>query len=146
MIKLIAVGKMKNKSLAELAADYAKRISKFDKLEISEIKDSTLPKEAEKILEKIKSSKAKIYVLSEEGRTVPSAKLAKMLEADLAETGASAFVIGSACGMHESVKKSADMLLSISPMTFTHEWARAIILEQIYRAKTISANTPYHRA
>ena len=66
-----------------------------------------------------------------------------MLEADLMN-GSSAFVIGGPYGLSDRVKKRADKLISLSPMTFTHEFARAILIEQIYRAKTISANTGYH--
>lgn len=143
MIKLIVVGKMKNKALAQLCADYSARLAKYDKLEIVELKDSTLPKEAERMLEIISSSKGKIYVLSEEGKMFTSVEFSKKLENDML-SGGSVFVIGSAYGLAESVKKSADILMAISPLTFTHEWARAIFLEQLYRAKTISAGTGYH--
>ena len=70
-------------------------------------------------------------------------KFSKSIESDL-QYGGSAFVIGSAYGLSEKIKQRADYLISLSPMTFTHEFARAILLEQIYRAKNISANTGYH--
>lgn len=143
MIKVLVVGKMKNKALSELCKDYSLRLSRFDKLELVELKDSTLPKEAERMLEIISAFKGKIYVLSEEGKTFSSQNFSKNLESDLMQ-GGSLFVIGSAYGLDERVKKSAHTLMSISPMTFTHEWARAILLEQLYRAKTISAGTGYH--
>ena len=67
----------------------------------------------------------------------------KIIERDLM-LGGSMFVIGGAYGMSEDVKRAAHALVSLSPMTFTHEWARAILAEQLYRAKTISADTGYH--
>lgn len=143
MIKIIVVGKMKNKALLELTNEYEKRLSKYDKLTVTELKDSDAKKEGQKQLELIAAEKSKVYVLSEEGKCVSSAELANMLEKDL-QTGGSTFIIGGPYGLDESVKKSADMLLSISPMTFTHEWARAILTEQIYRAKSISAGSGYH--
>lgn len=144
MLKLVVVGKMKNKNLAELSADYAKRISKYDKLEIVEIKDADVQKEGEKILEVVKNSKLKIYAMAEEGKTATSVNLSKMLESDLQNSSGSLFIIGGAYGLSAEVKKHAATLLSLSPMTFTHEWARTILLEQLYRAKSISAGSGYH--
>ncbi|MBR4597604.1 MAG: 23S rRNA (pseudouridine(1915)-N(3))-methyltransferase RlmH [Opitutales bacterium] len=135
---------MKNKALAELAQEYQKRLSKYDKLEIVEIKDSDARREGEKILEILKGAKAKIYAMAEEGKCRSSEDFSKTLEEDLAKFGASVFIIGGPYGLSGEVKSRANELLSLSPMTFTHEWARAILLEQIYRAKSISACSGYH--
>lgn len=143
MIKLVAVGKMKNRSLSELCADYAKRISRYGSLDIFEIKDSDPKCEGEKILDSLKNFKGRVYMMSEEGKTLSSVEFSKMLEADLMR-GGSAFVIGGPYGLSAQAKSRADVLLSLSPMTFTHEFARLILLEQIYRAKNILANTGYH--
>ncbi len=143
MIKLIVVGKMKNRALAELCEDYKSRISRYCPIEICELKDSTPQKEGEKMLESLEKFKGKVYVMSEEGLLLNSVKFSKSIESDL-QYGGSAFVIGSAYGLSEKIKQRADYLISLSPMTFTHEFARAILLEQIYRAKNISANTGYH--
>ena len=135
---------MKNKALAELAQEYQKRLSKYDKLEIVEIKDSGAEREGEKILEILKGAKAKIYAMAEEGKLQSSEEFSKTLEEDLSKFGTSAFVIGGPYGLSKAVKERANALMSLSPMTFTHEWARAILLEQIYRAKSISAGSGYH--
>ena len=81
--------------------------------------------------------------MSEEGKLFSSREFSKKLEDDEL-VGGSAFVIGSAYGLSDKVRARADVLMSMSPMTFTHEFARAILLEQIYRAKTITAKTGYH--
>ena len=143
MIKIIAVGKMKNKALAELCADYCARIKRFCKIETTELKDAGVESEADKIIESLKNFKGRVYAMSQEGRLCASEEFAKMLESDL-QRGGSAFIIGSAYGLAERAKARADALMSLSPMTFTHEFARAILAEQIYRAKTITHNTGYH--
>ena len=143
MIKLVAVGKMKNRALDSLCNDYFERLSRYDKFELVLIKDSTVQRESERMLELISSSKLRTYVLSEEGKLFSSRDFSKIIERDLM-LGGSMFVIGGAYGMSEDVKRAAHALVSLSPMTFTHEWARAILAEQLYRAKTISADTAYH--
>ncbi len=143
MIKLVAVGKMKNRALDSLCNDYFERLSRYDKFELALIKDSTVQRESERMLELISSSKLRTYVLSEEGKLFSSRDFSKIIERDLM-LGGSMFVIGGAYGMSEDVKRAAHALVSLSPMTFTHEWARAILAEQLYRAKTISADTGYH--
>ncbi len=143
MIKLIAVGKMKNKALATLCNDYFTRIKHFDNFELVEIKDSTIEAEADKILDSLKNFKGKIYAMSEEGKIYTSVDFANLIENDLMYSG-SAFVIGSAYGLSDRIRQRANKIISLSPMTFTHEFARAILAEQIYRAKTIIAKTGYH--
>ncbi len=143
MLKLITVGKMKNRALAEICADFTDRLRRFGGIEIIEIKDSTPEKEGERIVESLKNFRGRVYVMSEEGRTFTSNDFSKKLEQDEL-VGSSAFVIGGPYGLSAEAKERADTLMSMSPMTFTHEFARAILLEQIYRAKTISAKTGYH--
>ena len=143
MIKLIAVGKMKNKALAELCNDYFSRIKHFDNFEFVEIKDSTIETEADKMLDALKNFKGRVYAMSEEGKMQTSVALSKMLENDLL-SGGSAFIIGSAYGLSDKIRQRAHATISLSPMTFTHEFARAILAEQLYRAKTITAKTGYH--
>jgi len=143
MTKLIVVGKMKNRALESLCQDYADRLKHFGGIEILELKDSNPEKEGEKIIEVLKNFRGKVYIMSEEGKTFTSREFSKKLENDLL-AGGSAFVIGSAYGLSDAAKARADILMSMSPMTFTHEFARTILLEQIYRAKTISANIGYH--
>ena len=143
MLKLIVVGKMKNKALAQLCDDYFSRIKRFDNFEIVELKDTSIETEADKMLDALKNFKGKVYAMSEEGKTYTSVELSKMLEKDLMG-GGSAFIIGSAYGLSNRIRERANQTISLSPMTFTHEFARAILAEQLYRAKTITANTGYH--
>ena len=143
MIKLVVVGKMKNRALESLCADYFVRLSHFDRVEITEIKDSDIETEATKMLEILKNFRGRIYAMGEEGKTYTSVEFSKMLERD-AMRGGSAFVIGGAYGLSARIKTAAHGLISLSPLTFTHEFARAILAEQLYRAKTITANTGYH--
>lgn len=142
-LKIIAVGKIKRAELRALCDEYLKRLSRYGGAEIIEIKDSDAETEAGNMLGKLANFKGRIYALAEEGKTATSREFSKMIESDLLR-GGSAFVIGGPYGLSDKIKEKADVLLSLSPMTFTHEFARAILLEQIYRAKTISANTGYH--
>lgn len=142
-VKLIVVGKLKNAELRALCAEYEKRLTRYGGIEITELKDSDAETEADVILGKLANFRGRVYAMGEEGRLFTSREFSKMLEADLMN-GSSAFVIGGPYGLSDRVKKRADKLISLSPMTFTHEFARAILIEQIYRAKTISANTGYH--
>ena len=141
--KIIAVGKMKCAELKSLCAEYAKRLSRYGGAEIIEIKDSDAETEAGAMLGKLANFKGRIYALAEEGKTATSREFSKMIESDLLR-GGSAFAIGGPYGLSDRVRARADVVMSMSPMTFTHEFARAVLLEQIYRAKTISANAGYH--
>jgi len=143
MLKIIVIGKMKNRALAELAEDYRTRLSRYCPVEILEFKDTDPEKEAERIIEALKNFKGKIYAMTEEGRTLTSKKLSETLEGDLL-CGGSAFIIGGPYGLSTLAKARAGAMLSLSPMTFTHEMARVILLEQLYRAKSISAGSGYH--
>jgi len=140
MIKLAVIGKMKNQELSSLCNDYEKRITRFDNIEISVLKDSTLQKESEKLLEIIEKFKGSTFVMSQEGKTFTSEEFSKLLE----NNPNSLFIIGGAYGLSQEVKNKATKIVSFSPMTFTHEFARAFLLEQLYRAKTITAKTGYH--
>lgn len=142
-LKIVTVGKMKNRDLANLCADYLARLSKFCKTELIEVKDSDPKREGEKILAALENFRGKIYAGGEEGKLRSSKAFAEVLQADLAQ-GGSAFIIGGAYGLSAEVKARAHEVFALSPMTFTHEFARLILLEQLYRAKNISANTGYH--
>ena len=143
MIRIIAVGKMKNRELASLCAEYEKRLGRYDKAQVLELKDAGAAQEGTRILEALDACRGRVYVLSEEGSAFTSKAFSAALEADM-QNGPSVFVIGGPYGLDDRVKRRADVLMSISPMTFTHEWARAILMEQLYRAKSISAGSGYH--
>ncbi|MEM7792339.1 MAG: 23S rRNA (pseudouridine(1915)-N(3))-methyltransferase RlmH, partial [Verrucomicrobiota bacterium] len=130
---LICVGKMKNRHLAEICNDYLSRLRRQGSFELVELKDSGVESESSRIIEALeKRREARIYVLGEEGKSYSSSTLAGEL-LDLHGRPA-VFVIGSAYGLAETVKKKADVLLALSQFTFTHEIARMLLCEQIYRA------------
>ena len=138
-IKIIAVGKIKKNWINEGIKEYYKRLRN---LEIIEIKDSNINKEGDKIMNLIKSNE-KLIVLSEEGENLSSIKLANLIQNEMFSSFI--FAIGSAEGVSENLKKSAYKILSLSKMTFPHELARLLLIEQIYRANTIMNNQKYHK-
>ena len=157
-VSIICVGKMKEKFYIDAAAEYAKRLSRFCKLEIIELPEDRLPedpsqaqidaalaKEADAIRAKLPSSAA-IIAMCVEGKTRSSEELARLM-AESANQGGShlVFLIGGSFGLHPSVKALASVRLSMSPMTFPHHLARVMLLEQIYRGYQINAGSKYHK-
>lgn len=157
-ITLITVGKIKEKYFRDAVAEYAKRLSKYCKLEIVEVTDEKTPdkpspaeenavreKEADRILKYIKED-AYVYTLEILGDKTDSIAFAKQIE-DIGISGKShiQFVIGGSLGLHKSVGNRADKKLSFSDMTFPHQLMRVILLEQIYRAYRIISKEPYHK-
>lgn len=134
---------MKCAELKSLCAEYAKRLSRYGGVEVVEIRDAGAEAEADAILAKLANFRGRVYAMSEEGILMGSREFSRALEADL-QRGGSAFAVGGLYGLSDRVRARADVVMSMSPMTFTHEFARAVLLEQIYRAKTISANAGYH--
>jgi len=140
---LIAVGKMKNRSLAALCADFSKRLKRQGNFELIELKDGDVESEGQRILEALaKRSEARIYAMAEEGKTRSSQKLAGELYA--LQGRQAVFIIGGAYGLSNAVKQRADALLARSPFTFTHEIARMLVCEQLYRAVSIQTGSKYH--
>jgi 23S rRNA (pseudouridine1915-N3)-methyltransferase len=140
---VIAVGRMKNKALAALCDDYGKRLGRSGNFELIELKDADVEAEGTRILEALEKRKdARIYAMAEEGKTRTSVSFAKEL---FALQGQSAvFIIGGAYGLSDAVKSRADQLFALSPMTFTHEIARMVMCEQLYRAVSINSGSKYH--
>lgn len=140
---LIAIGRIKNSPLASLCDDFAKRLTLRGKFEQIELKDSTVENEGKRILDALSKRKnAQVYALAEEGTTCTSAAFADEL---LKLQGKPAiFIIGGAYGLSQEVKYYADVCLSLSPFTFTHEIARMLICEQLYRAVSINTGSNYH--
>ncbi len=137
--KIIAIGKIKKRWIQEGIDMYLKRLPG---LEVKEIKDSTQVKEEHSIKELI--SKNEILVtLNENGHSFTSKQLAtKLLNSHNQNI---TFVIGGALGLPSSLNNSASWQLSLSPLTFPHEIARLLLIEQLYRAKTITQGGPYHK-
>jgi 23S rRNA (pseudouridine1915-N3)-methyltransferase len=142
---IIAIGRMKNKPLAALSDDFSKRLKRSGNFELLELKDGDVESEGARILEALEKRKdARIYAMAEEGRTHTSAGLAAEL---LALQGQPAvFILGGAYGLSPAVKARADVLFALSPLTFTHEIARMLLCEQLYRAVSINSGSKYHHA
>ena len=148
MIYIVCVGNLKEKYLIDASKEYLKRIQRFNKIEIIECKESTLTPtsvalkaEASDINKHLKGFVIKLAI---NGKQFSSEELASKIE-NVTLNGNSdiTFVIGSSCGIDENVKSNLD--LSFSKMTFPHQLARIMLLEQIYRAYSILNHTPYHK-
>ncbi len=139
MIRLLTIGKLKDPHLASLCADFTKRIGRWSSLEIIELKDQNPDREATAMLQKL--GKSPVYALDEHGDTMTSREFSTLL----ASHGSPTFLIGGPDGLGAAAKQRADRLLGLSPLTFTHETARYLLLEQIYRGLAIGRNHPYHR-
>ncbi len=137
--KIIAIGKIRKKWIKEGIEMYLKRLPG---LKILEIKDSTQTKEEHSIKELINKNET-LITLNEKGECFTSKQLTKKLIS--CETKYITFAIGGATGLSSSLNASADWQLSLSPLTFPHEIARLLLLEQLYRAKTIAEGGPYHK-
>ncbi len=151
MIKILCVGKIKEKFFKDAITEYQKRLSKYTKLEIIEVEDINLPniidikkKEAE-LLEKYIGPKDYLITLEIDGKQISSLELSKKLSTTLIENSNIIFLIGGSYGIAESIKKRSNYALSFSKMTFPHQLFRVILLEQIYRSYKIMNNESYHK-
>jgi 23S rRNA (pseudouridine1915-N3)-methyltransferase len=137
--KIIAIGKIKKKWIQEGTEMYLKRLPG---LEVIEIKDNTQIKE-EHTIRGIISKNELLVTLNENGKSFTSKQLAtKLLNSHNQNI---TFVVGGASGLSPSLISSASWQLSLSPLTFPHELARLLLIEQLYRAKTIIQGGPYHK-
>ena len=156
-IRIVAVGKLKEKYLREGVAEYEKRLAPFASVELLETREEymaenpseaqrqqTLAKEGERLL-RLVPEKSFLIVLDVKGKLLSSEALAKEL-ASLALQGQSdlTFLIGGAFGLSQAVRECADLRISFSPMTFTHQMVRLLLYEQIYRAFKINRGEKYH--
>ena len=140
---VIAIGKMKNRSLAMLCDDFSQRLKRQGNFELIELKDGDVESEGLRILEALaKRSDARIYAMAEEGMTRTSQRLADELYA--LQGRPAIFILGGAYGLSDMVKARADALFALSPLTFTHEIARMLVYEQLYRAVAIQTGSKYH--
>ena len=142
-IYFVVVGKIKESFYREAVAEYAKRLSRFVKLEIKELAEGAdIEAEAGDI---VRACKGYTIALAVEGKKLSSEKLAEKLQSLEDEGKDVTFVIGSSCGLSETVKNKADFKLSFSDMTFPHQLMRVILAEQVYRAYMINAGATYHK-
>ncbi len=146
-MKIICVGKIKEKFFRDATEEYVKRISKYTKLEIVEIPDESdfnLKKEGDKILSKIKDSDY-VITLEIEGNILDSLEFARKIDNNFNSNKNLTFVIGSSYGLDDLVKQRSNYRLSFSKFTFPHQMFRVMLLEQIYRAYKINNNENYHK-
>lgn len=156
-IQILALGKCKEGYLREACREYEKRLSRYCRLQITELEPAALSqnpseKEIAAALEKegaelLKRAKGYCIAMCIEGKQLTSPGLAEKLEqaAQGGDSGAVTFLIGSSYGLASAVKQRAQLRLSMSAMTFPHQLARVMLLEQIYRGYQILAGTKYHK-
>lgn len=151
MIKIICLGKVKEKYLQDGIDEYIKRISKYTQVKIIELEDEgikdykvALKKEKEKIL-KYLNTKDYIIVLDISGKEMTSLEFADKIDKTLIINSDITFIIGGSYGLDEEIKSLSNYRLSFSKMTFPHQLFRLILLEQIYRAYKINHNEEYHK-
>ena len=142
LLKVLVIGKLKDKNFQSRIVEYSKWLTQNNKIEILELPDSTKEKENELLLKHIeKENHAYIVALSEDGKELTSRELAAKLGAIQQKI---VFIIGGPYGLTSEVKQRADFLWSLSKLTFTHEFARLILLEQLFRASNIQMGGSYH--
>ncbi len=157
-IRILCVGKLKEDYWRDAVAEYAKRLSRFCTLSVTEVKEEPLPKNASpKDEEDVKTEEGKrlieripegshVILLDVAGRELSSEAFAeKMEELSLAGKNRVVFLIGGSLGVSADVRARADFRLSFSRMTFPHQLMRVVLLEQIYRTFKIRANETYHK-
>ena len=157
-IKIVTVGKLKEKYLKDGIAEYSKRLSRFANLEMIELADEKTPDrasdsenqkilelEGNRILSKI-GDREFVIVLATEGKTLSSEEFSKQLEqAPINGFSTLTFVIGGSLGLSPQVKKRANLSISFGRLTLPHQLMRLVLVEQIYRAFTIQQGSPYHK-
>lgn len=151
MIKIICVGKIKEKYIKEAIDDYASRIKRYTNLEIIEVMDEkiendkiTKQKEGKKLLNHIKE-KDYVIVLDVNSKEYTSLEFAKMIHDTLIVNSNLVFVIGGSLGFDDMVLTRANKKISFSKLTFPHQLFRVLLLEQIYRSYKINHNENYHK-
>ena len=157
-IKIVCVGKLKEKYFKDGIAEYVKRMSRFAKVKIVQVPDEKAPEklspaemeqvkeiEGKRILDKIKD-KEYVYVTAIKGKERTSEAFARELS-NLTTYGHSdiTFVIGGSLGTSDAVNKRADDLISFGKFTMPHQLMRLVLIEQIYRAFMINSGSPYHK-
>ena len=157
-IKVVTVGKLKEKYLKDGIAEYTKRISRFSKLEMIELSDERTPDKAsesenqkileiegKRILSKV-GDRDFVIVLAIEGKTFSSEEFSQQLEeASIKGFSTLTFIIGGSLGLAPIVKKRANLSVSFGRLTLPHQLMRLVLVEQIYRAFTIQQGSPYHK-
>lgn len=151
MIKIICIGKIKERYLVEAIDDYKKRLSKYTKIEIVELNNynsdninEVLEQEKNLIMKHIKE-KDYIITMEIEGNSITSVEFARKIDNIFNYNSNITFIIGGSYGIHQSIKGLSQYKLSFSKMTFPHQLFRVMLLEQIYRVFKINNNETYHK-
>lgn len=152
MIKIVSVGKIKDKNLLALIDDYTKKINSYHKLEIIEVKDEpirdnpiqVLNIEGNRLLEKINDDEY-VILLDLHGKAIDSISLANKIDKLFISHPKITFVIGGSLGLGDNIRKRANEAIKLSDLTFLHQMTRLILLEQIYRCFKILNNENYHK-
>ena len=144
MIKIICVGKVKEKYLRDGIDDYLKRLTKYHKIEIIEINDSNMEEEAKGIIRYI-NPRDYVITLEIEGNMISSKELTNIIDKTFITNSNIDFIIGGSEGLSSSIKNISNYKLSFSKLTFPHQLFRLVLLEQIYRSFKILNNETYHK-
>lgn len=152
MIKLICVGKIKDKNLASLINDYIKKINHYHKLEVIVVKDepindnekSVLNIEAERVLDKIDKDEY-VILMDLHGKSIDSVSLANKIDKLFVSYSKITFVIGGSLGLGDELLDRANEKIKLSDLTFLHQMTRLILLEQVYRSFKILNHETYHK-
>ncbi len=145
MIKIICLGKIKESYLIDMINDYKQRISKYQKIEIIELKDTNNLEEEKNMILKNITNHDYLISLDIDGIEMDSIVLAKTIDKAFLEKDTITFIIGSSNGLSTEIKNISNIRLSFSKLTFPHGLFRAILLEQIYRSMKILNNETYHK-
>ena len=142
-VRIIAVGKAKDRELRALLGDYYARIGRYAKLEEIEIKDGKEAEVSDRLSRGI-PERSRVVALEVDGRSLSSHELSKWIDrAENDSVQTLVFLIGGSYGLPPELSKKADLRLSLSAMTFPHRLARLVLAEQVYRAFSISRGEPY---
>ncbi|HOV80289.1 MAG TPA: 23S rRNA (pseudouridine(1915)-N(3))-methyltransferase RlmH [Bacillota bacterium] len=157
-ITVLAVGRLKEKYLAEGAAEYLKRLSAYARMEAAEIKEERFSENCPPVeMEKVKEREGErllgrlrpgtyLIALDPKGKQLSSEEMAEVLNRlGIEGKGDITLIVGGTLGLSEKVLERADLKLSFSKMTFPHQLTRLILLEQIYRWFKIARGEPYHK-
>ena len=157
MIKFIAVGKLKEKYWKEAFSEYSKRLTKYTKVELIEIDEEKISvenesmmkiskdKEGERILKKVANNDY-VILFDVQGKAMDSIELAKKIQSLIDQGNANlCFILGGSYGFSDEVYARSQSKISMSKMTFPHQFARIMAIEQVYRAYKINNNEKYHK-
>lgn len=144
MIRIICVGKLKEKYLKDLVNDYLERLNKYHNTEIIEVKDSDIVNESF-LIEKQLDKRDYVITMEINGKKMNSIEFAKNIDNWILTYSRIVFVIGGSDGLHDVIKQRSNLALSFSDMTFPHGLFRGFLIEQIYRSFKIMNNESYHK-